>query len=56
MLFSKANELGAHDGLLGFTGISVTVRSGSVIITYGEIWTITVWPSRFTSRIVILDP
>ena len=36
MLFTKANGSGPHDGLLGFTGSSVTVRSGSVIITYGE--------------------
>jgi len=36
MLFSKANGSGPHDGLLGFTGSSVTVRSGSLIITYGE--------------------
>ena len=36
MLFTKANGSGPHDGLLGFTSSSVTVRSGSVIITYGE--------------------
>ena len=35
-LFSKAKGSGPHDGLLGFTGSTVTVRFGSVIYTYGE--------------------
>ena len=35
-LFSKARGTGLHDGLLGFTGSTVTVRFGSVIYTYGE--------------------
>ena len=34
-LFSKAKGSGPHDGLLGFTGSTVTVRFGSVIYTYG---------------------
>jgi hypothetical protein len=35
-LFSKAKGSGPRDGLLGFTGSSVTVRFGSIIYTYGE--------------------
>ena len=35
-LFSKSKGSGPHDGLLGFTGSTVTVRFGSVIYTYGE--------------------
>jgi hypothetical protein len=35
-LFSKANGSGPNDGLLGFTGSTVTVRFGSVIYTYDE--------------------
>ena len=35
-LFSKARGSGAKDGLLGFTGTSVTVRFGSIIYTYDE--------------------
>jgi hypothetical protein len=35
-LFSKAKGSGAKDGLLGFTGFTVTVRFGSVIHTYDE--------------------
>ena len=35
-LFSKARGSGAKDGLLGFTGSTVTVRFGSIIYTYGE--------------------
>jgi hypothetical protein len=35
-LFSKAKGSGAKDGLLGFTGSTVTVRFGSIIYTYGE--------------------
>ena len=35
-LFSKAKGSGPQDGLLGFTGSTVTVRFGSVIYTYGE--------------------
>jgi hypothetical protein len=34
-LFSKAKGSGPQDGLLGFTGSTVTVRFGSVIYTYG---------------------
>ena len=37
MLFSKANGSGTHDGLLGFTGSTVTVRSGSTATTYGPV-------------------
>ena len=33
-LFSKAKGSGPRDGLLGFTGSTVTVRFGSVIYTY----------------------
>ena len=33
-LFSKARGSGPRDGLLGFTGSTVTVRFGSVIYTY----------------------
>ena len=35
-LFSKARGSGAKDGLLGFTGSTVTARYGSVIYTYDE--------------------
>ena len=35
-LFSKAKGSGPKDGLLGFTGSTVTVRFGSVIHTYDE--------------------
>jgi hypothetical protein len=35
-LFSKARGSGARDGLLGFTGATVTARYGSVIYTYDE--------------------
>ena len=34
-LFSKSKGSGPQDGLLGFTGSTVTVRFGSVIYTYG---------------------
>jgi len=33
-LFSKVRGSGPRDGLLGFTGSTVTVRFGSVIYTY----------------------
>jgi hypothetical protein len=33
-LFSKARGNGPHDGLLGFTSSTVTVRFGSVITTF----------------------
>ena len=36
MLFSKARGSGLHDGLLGFTSSTVTVRTGLSITTYGE--------------------
>ena len=35
-LFSKSKGSGPHDGLLGFTGSTVTVRFGSVVYTFGE--------------------
>ena len=35
-LFSKAKGSGAKDGLLGFTGSTVTMRHGSVVHTYDE--------------------
>jgi len=35
-LFSKGRGSGHKDGLLGFTGSTVTMRFGSVIYTYGE--------------------
>jgi hypothetical protein len=35
-LFSKAKGSGAKDGLLGFTGFTLTVRFGSIIYTYDE--------------------
>ena len=35
ILYSKALGNGPDDGLLGFTGSTVTVRFGSVIYTYG---------------------
>jgi len=35
-LFSKSKGSGPQDGLLGFTGSTVTVRFGSLIHTYGE--------------------
>lgn len=35
-LFQKALRNGSLDGLLGFTGSTVTVRFGSVIYTYDE--------------------
>ena len=35
-LFQKALGNGPDDGLLGFTGSTVTVRFGSIIYTYDE--------------------
>ena len=35
-LFSKARGTGQNDGLLGFTGSTVTARFGSILYTYGE--------------------
>jgi hypothetical protein len=35
-LFSKARGNGPDDGLIGFTGSTVTLRYGSVIYTYDE--------------------
>ena len=35
-LFQKAKGSGPKDGLLGFTGSTVSVRFGSIIYTYGE--------------------
>ena len=35
-LFLKARGNGPNDGLLGFTGSTVTVRFGSVIYTYDQ--------------------
>ena len=35
-LFSKARGNGPNDGLLGFTGSTVTARYGSIIYTYDE--------------------
>jgi hypothetical protein len=35
-LFSKVRGNGPKDGLLGFTGSTVTVRFGSVIYTYDQ--------------------
>ena len=35
-LFSKVRGSGHRDGLLGFTGSTVTARYGSVIYTYDE--------------------
>jgi hypothetical protein len=35
-LFSKVRGNGPNDGLLGFTGSTVTVRFGSVIYTYDQ--------------------
>jgi hypothetical protein len=34
-MFQKARGDGPTDGLLGFTGSAVTVRSGSVVFIYG---------------------
>ena len=36
MLFSKPKGSAPRDGLLGFTGSTVTVRSGSTTFTYGD--------------------
>jgi len=36
VLYSKARGNGRNDGLLGFTGSTITVRFGSVIYTYDE--------------------
>jgi len=36
MLYTKPKGSGPHDGLLGFTGSTVTVRAGSTALTYGE--------------------
>jgi len=33
-LFSKSKGSGPQDGLLGFTGSTVTVRHGSVVYTF----------------------
>ena len=35
-LFSKVRGNGPHDGLLGFTGATVTVRFGSIVYTYDQ--------------------
>ena len=35
-LFSKVRGSGPSDGLLGFTGSTVTARYGSIIYTYDE--------------------
>jgi hypothetical protein len=35
-LFAKARGSGPKDGLLGFTGSTVTARYGSIIYTYDE--------------------
>jgi hypothetical protein len=35
-LFSKVKGSGSRDGLLGFTGSTVTARFGSVIYTYDQ--------------------
>jgi hypothetical protein len=35
-LFAKARGSGSTDGLLGFTGATVTIRFGSIIYTYDE--------------------
>ena len=35
-LFAKNKGSGPEDGLLGFSGSSVTVRFGSIVYTYGE--------------------
>ncbi len=35
-LFSKARGNGPDDGLLGFTGPTVTMRYGSIVYTYDE--------------------
>ena len=35
-LFSKAKGSGPKDGLLGFTGSTVTMRHGSLVHTYDE--------------------
>jgi hypothetical protein len=35
-LFQKIRGSGPKDGLLGFTGSTVTARFGSIIYTYGE--------------------
>jgi hypothetical protein len=35
-LFQKARGSGATDGLIGFTGSTVTARHGSIIYTYDE--------------------
>jgi hypothetical protein len=35
-LFSKAKGSGPNDGLLGFSGSTVTARFGSIIYTYDE--------------------
>ena len=35
-LFQKAKGSGPKDGLLGFTGTTVTARYGSIIYTYHE--------------------
>jgi hypothetical protein len=36
VLYSKATGNGANDGLIGFTGSTVTARYGSIIYTYDE--------------------
>ncbi len=35
-LFSKARGNGPSDGLIGFTGSTVTARYGSIVYTYDE--------------------
>ena len=36
MLFTKASGSGPHDGLVGFTNSTVTVRTGLSITTYDK--------------------
>jgi hypothetical protein len=35
-LFSKTRGSGPNDGLMGFTGSTVTARYGSIVYTYDE--------------------
>ena len=47
-LFSKVRGNGSKDGLLGFTGSTVTVRFGSIVYTYDHHGT-TISLTRFDS-------
>ena len=54
-LFPKAKGSGPKDGLLGFTGSTVTVRFGSIIYTYGEQGYDDIRQGRMTDHVIRAD-